>query len=73
MSVPGTAYAYSRKGVALYWDSIKPPPGWIWCPRSSTDERSHYKPDDGARCLWCGFEPKQHEPAQPQLRIIPDD
>jgi len=68
MAKPGALYAHDEDGAPCYFDAIRPPDGWVWCPgshhfRQLFGERvePHYKPNDGARCLECGYEPKKQE------------
>lgn len=59
MAYPGSCYGYDVKGNQLIWDPVRPPPRWVYCPNVDVREPRHYKPDDGAKCCYCGFEPER--------------
>lgn len=69
MSYPGSTYAIDKDGSALVWNAVRPPYGWTWCPRKDRSKVDpHYKPDDGARCLFCGYDP-EHPPTRPEIKL----
>jgi hypothetical protein len=54
MGRPGSIYAFDKDATPLHWPAVKPPSGWKWCPGTKHKAaEAHFKPDDGARCLYC--------------------